>query len=1450
MMPNFLARVFGRKTRKVNETSEQTGHSISPQILGSSQPAEDKNQATENTVIQNTALASEDAAQPDKEQTTENTIPQNTAPASEDVTQAGHPQDWIGIVRLDSFFQSRHPSERVARAQELLQDSTKNLEATLRKYASRSQAFPTVDDESVKKALADARSNPSKSGEVFGKFIENILKDQEKQKETVTSKISSCLAKMYPVATFALGLVSFGADLAMNEHTRSQSIQEQLEKLSDHQQFLNRWREMNPDSLEDSILEKAIKLLAAITDFLRTSIIYLQDPAIKNFGKGIATGDAPTDKNLLEARSEFDQAVVQETGLVIMRWRQEEETQKALSWLSSSDFAKKQDDLRQLRLDGTGKWMLDDESYQHWLDGDFPTLWCPGAPGAGKTFITSIVVDDIQRKIDNNELNVSTAGVGIAFVYCDINAQSEQTTCTLLANITRQLVEQKPALLRLVKDNRDKQNPKLNSATLTNCTDLLTSIVHELDRTVVVVDALDECAELDDKRCLNRESFVKALLGLSFQLFITSRNLESIRSLLDHATRVDIRSRYEDIKLYVDWRIRNSPLLIANIDNKEANRKMVADTIIKKSSDRLNLARLQMDYIQSRHSMGLVEEALDTLPTTENDFYDKSIQRIKDKSRDADWAVRILSWIYFAKRPLKIRELQHALAVRPGKFLAAELGKYEPPEQGLVDDCEGLVLINRQSETMTLAHPTIRDYLNSAGPGIFKDDPEVEIARTCLTYLSYDVFSEGPCTHDIHFSARLGKYPLLEYAAHHWGDHARGEPELKLHESILTFFLKGLNLLSSVQAGDGTKHLQDWYWDRERLKNVGGLWVAVRFGLASIVSILLQQNEDIETKYHNDQRVLHVAAQRGYEAVVQVLLDHNADITAKTSTGYTALHQAVESGHKAVVSLLLERGAAVDGQTKSGRETPLWLAARSGNEELARVLLDAGGDIHTKAISGYSVLWIAARCGKDKMVQLLLEWGADVHATDNHGNSALAIAAYYEHDVVVQLLLETGPEWTALHGAAWHGQDEQVQSLLEKGANGDAKDQRGWTALHWASWNGHETVVRMLLQKEVGIDEVTDSGRTALSMAAQKGHVSAVRLLLQHGANVSIQDKEGTIALHMAATYGHLAVVQTLLDKEPHTDVKDEWGNTPLQRAARDGHELVVRLLLDRGADINARNNNGDIALHHSVESRHVATTQLLLERGADVHAEDKIGWTALFQAVNCHNEPAAQLLLEYGADPMNAEVVRLMEQEAESVPRRSDNKDPDFSFPGVLTWSLLPAGPFGRLHDFFGEPELGNKLVIDYCLDAKFFDPRYKMSKDASMLVFADAKDVHWEKGYPEWFAHFSFVSIFECKTYRQPCVGNTNGLKGDQNEHWSSSMPRPIDHSPNTKLQIKKQLEAEDNAMALNSLLSRTHTRSTLPVIAAAFNPLHILVKSKKWWMRASMFSFIAVRGGGEIL
>jgi hypothetical protein len=72
-MERVLARISRRKTRKVNETSDPVGHSISSPILESSQPAGDKNQTTDNTVLQKRAVASEDAAQSD------------------------HPQDWIGM---------------------------------------------------------------------------------------------------------------------------------------------------------------------------------------------------------------------------------------------------------------------------------------------------------------------------------------------------------------------------------------------------------------------------------------------------------------------------------------------------------------------------------------------------------------------------------------------------------------------------------------------------------------------------------------------------------------------------------------------------------------------------------------------------------------------------------------------------------------------------------------------------------------------------------------------------------------------------------------------------------------------------------------------------------------------------------------------------------------------------------------------------------------------------------------------------------------------------------------------------------------------------------------------------------------------------------------------------------------------------------------------------------
>jgi hypothetical protein len=62
------------------------------------------------------------------------------------------------------------------------------------------------------------------------------------------------------------------------------------------------------------------------------------------------------------------------------------EDMKVLSWLPSIGYDPQQSYFSN-REPGTGQWLLNSEQYQNWLKADNQTLFCPGIPGAGKTFI-------------------------------------------------------------------------------------------------------------------------------------------------------------------------------------------------------------------------------------------------------------------------------------------------------------------------------------------------------------------------------------------------------------------------------------------------------------------------------------------------------------------------------------------------------------------------------------------------------------------------------------------------------------------------------------------------------------------------------------------------------------------------------------------------------------------------------------------------------------------------------------------------------------------------------------------------------------------------------------------------------------------------------------------------------------------------------------------------------
>lgn len=76
----------------------------------------------------------------------------------------------------------------------------------------------------------------------------------------------------------------------------------------------------------------------------------------------------------------------------------------------------------------------DSEAVLEWLDTKGQTLFCPGIPGAGKTILTSIVIEHLHQKFENTD-------VAICYIYCDFRRQNDQGLADLLASLLKQLAE-------------------------------------------------------------------------------------------------------------------------------------------------------------------------------------------------------------------------------------------------------------------------------------------------------------------------------------------------------------------------------------------------------------------------------------------------------------------------------------------------------------------------------------------------------------------------------------------------------------------------------------------------------------------------------------------------------------------------------------------------------------------------------------------------------------------------------------------------------------------------------------------------------------------------------------------------------------------------------------------------------------------------------------------------
>ena len=156
----------------------------------------------------------------------------------------------------------------------------------------------------------------------------------------------------------------------------------------------------------------------------------------------------------------------------------------------------------------------------------------------------------------------------------------------------------------------------------------------------------------------------------------------------------------------------------------------------------------------------------------------------------------------------------------------------------------------------------------------------------------------------------------------------------------------------------------------------------------------------------------------------------------------------------------------------------------------------------------------------------------------------------------------------ALMKAAERGDLGQVQQLMGKGADVNAKTKTGRTVLIAAAESAQLEMTKFLLAKGAKVNAKDGNGRTALMFAAALGNIEVVTLMMKEGADVDAKGKTGKTVL-MAAV-------------NPHT----VWGRhpkAPLVPVYHNNLEVAKKLLVDGRVNVNAKDKQGWTALMYAV---------------------------------------------------------------------------------------------------------------------------------------------------------------------------------------------------------------------------------------------------------------------------
>ncbi|KAK6000624.1 hypothetical protein QM012_003349 [Aureobasidium pullulans] len=875
---------------------------------------------------------------------------------------------------------------------------------------------------------------------------------------------------------------------------------------------------------------------------------------------------------------------------------------------SAIDYAGQQGVLRSMRQKGIGEWFLETQEFKNWLNEDRAALLCSGLPGVGKTMITSLVVDHVLDgyKADHQ--------IGVAYIYCQHDHHKvvlDEDPGYLMKMILRQFLECcetlpaeisniAPADLRLLYSSKWQAKFPPSSDEIS---DLLAIVLSLFNKSFLIVDAIDELP------WSARNEFVSQILAMqqefNLNVLITSRHTSGIAQGIHSVTQVQIQAREEDLRCSAIRILERGYLLKERPDILE---RALSQTL-KVADGILRLAIIYAKHLAGFRRMidllGVLDHPKNMLDPFHID-HTRAMQRLQedDDSGDTKLGLLVIRWLCLAKRPLRLRELLHALATDGDVTTLSK--DHIPLVSDVVDACAGLVVVDESNDSVGLFHETFREYLIKNQSHWFPAGDQT-IGLMCVRYLSSDAFADGPCPEvdltslwskcqaedrTLAHRKRLDQFPLYQYASQNWYRHIRGT-ESENDEIVIRFLADDEKLSASCQTLDNLT------------PRTTGAHFAVQHSLSKALKAYLQLPKSRHNVKDNfGRRPLSYAAELNDITAADLLIAAGADPNSEDEKPVKGIERNIDA------------------------YTPLSYATRAGHLQMVKILFKQGPDVNHRDHRGRTLLSYAATCGAESVARLLLERGAEPNCQDFAHRTPLCHAAESGSCEVTMLLLD--------HGAYIDHADDNGATPLLLAARAESS----------AARPQHEKIISLLLAKGADVNVKSREQETPLSLAVQNKLVDSVRLLLQAGAKVNVWTNS-LDPLSQASKHGPKELITLLLTAgDANLSLVNNRIKTPLALVALNGWSDTLQLLLEHGAKANDIDRKGRSVLSHAVESGSLECVDLLLKHGAEINHSNPATWYCeqLYYAMGmiaynsgsrrAANAPMLEFLLNKGASP------------------------------------------------------------------------------------------------------------------------------------------------------------------------------------------------------------------------